>query len=101
MSMNREAALQALGEEKKRLEASIPRTASHMRARHLRYVVEEEVESARKHLQAVYEAGFELGLGLSAVEESKANPKYAFWLEGIRRHLQSCESFLAEQPAGA
>ncbi len=99
--MNRDAALQALEEEKKRLAAKIPPTASHLRARHLKYVVEEEVESARKHLQAVYEAGFELGLGLSAMEESKTNPKYAFWLEGIHRHLQTCESFLAEQPSAA
>jgi hypothetical protein len=99
--MNREAALQALEEEKQRLEAKIPTTASHLRTRHLQYVVEEDVEAARKHLQAVYEAGFELGPGLSAVEESKANPKYAFWLEGIRRHLQMCERFLAEQPSAA
>ena len=99
--MNREAALQTLEEEKKRLQAKIPTTASHLRTRNLNYLVEEAVEAARKHLQAVYEAGFELGPGLSAVEESKANPKYAFWLEGIRRHLQSCESFLAEQPSAA
>jgi hypothetical protein len=99
--MNREAALQALEEEKRRLAAKIPTTASLLRTRHLRYVVEEEVESARKHLQAVYEAGFELGLGLAALEESKANPKYAFWLEGIRRHLETCENFLAEQPSAA
>jgi hypothetical protein len=101
MSMNREAALQALEEEKKRLAAKIPTTASRLRTRHLQHGVEEAVEAAGKHLQAVYEAGFELGPGLSAVEESKANPKYAFWLEGIRRHLQMCESFLAEQPSAA
>ena len=99
--MNREAALQALEEEKKRLDAKIPTTASGLRTRYLRYAVEEQVEAARKHLQAVYEAGFELGTGLSAVEESKANPKYAFWLEGIRRHLQMCQSILAEQPSAA
>ncbi len=99
--MNKEAALQVLEEEKKRLAAKIPMTASHLRSRHLKYVVEEEVEAARKHLQALYAAGFELGPGLSAVEESKTNPKYAFWLEGICRHLQTCEHFLAEQPSGA
>ena len=99
--MNREAALQTLEEEKKRLAAKIPATASHLRTRHLKYMVEEEVEAARKHLQALYEAGFELGPGLSAVEESKANPKYAFWLEGIRRHLLGCENFLAGQPSAA
>jgi hypothetical protein len=101
MIMNKEAALQALEKEKKRLEARIPTTASQLRTRHLKHVVEEEVEAARKHLQAVYEAGFELGLGLTAVEEARANSKYAFWLEGIRRHLQMCESFLAEQPSAA
>ena len=99
--MNKAAAFQALDEEKKRLAAKIPTTASQMRTRHLKYAVEEAVEAARKHLQALYEAGFELGPGLSAVEQSKANPKYAFWLEGIRRHLQMCESFLAEQPSAA
>jgi hypothetical protein len=99
--MNKEAAYQALEEEKKRLEASIPTTASRLRSRHLKYVVEEAVEAARKHIQAVYDAGFELGPGLAEVEESRANPKYAFWLEGIRRHLQTCESFLAKQPSAA
>ncbi len=99
--MNIEAALKALELEKKRLETKIPRTASHLRTRHLNYMVAESVEAARKHLQAIYEAGFELGPGLSAVEESKANERYAFWLEGIRRHLQMCESFLAEQPSAA
>jgi hypothetical protein len=97
--MNQATALQALEAEKARLAGKIPTTASQMRSRHLHYMVEEEVESARKHLQAIYEAGFELGPGLSAVEESIANPKYAFWLEGIRRHLQMCEKFLSEQPS--
>lgn len=99
--MTKEAALQALEEEKKRLKARIPTTASRLRSRHLNYVVEEAVEAAGKHLQALYEAGFVLEPGLSAVEESKTNPKYAFWLEGIRRHLQTCETFLAEQPSAA
>lgn len=99
--MNKEAAFHALDEEKKRLDARIPMTASKMRARHLRYMVEEEVEAARKHLQAVYEAGFELGPGLSPMDASSTNPKYTFWLEGIRRHLQTCEAFLADQPSAA
>ncbi len=99
--MNKEAALQALEQEKKRLQARIPTTASQMRTRHLKYTVEEEVEAARKHLLALYEAGFELGPGLSAAGESGTNPKYAFWLAGIRRHLQMCEDFLAEQPSAA
>jgi hypothetical protein len=99
--MNKEAALQALEEEKKRLQTKIPTTASRMRTRHLHYVVEEEVEAARKHLQALYEGGFELGPGLSAVAEFEANPKYAFWRQGIRRHLQMCEDFLADQPSAA
>lgn len=99
MVMNKEAALQALEEEKRKFDARIPKTASRLRTRHLKYGVEEEVEAARKHLEALYQAGFELGTGLVAVEGSKANPKYAFWLEGIQRHLQTCESILAEQPS--
>ncbi len=97
--MDKEAALQALEQEKQRLQSRIPTTASRLRTRHLHYVVEEEVEAARKHLQALYEAGFELGPGLSAVAGSEANSKYAFWLQGIRRHLQMCETYLAEQPS--
>jgi hypothetical protein len=68
---------------------------------YLKYAVEEQVEAARKHLQALYAAGFELDAGLTAVAEAKANPKYVFWLEGIRRHLEICESILAEQPSAA
>jgi hypothetical protein len=97
--MNKAAALQALEEDKKRLDAGIPKTASRLRARYLKYSVEEQVEAARKHLQALYAAGFELGPGLSAIAESGANPKYAFWLEGIRRHLQIAANILAEQPS--
>jgi hypothetical protein len=71
-----------------------------MRQRYLGEVVEEGVEAARKHLQALYESHLEVGPDFSALEPHVNHSKYAFWLEGIRRHLQQCESVLAEQPEG-
>jgi len=69
-----------------------------MRKRFLNGLVEDEVEAARKHLQAVYESGLEVGPNLTALPEHVKNSKYAFWLEGIRRHLGGCEAILAGQP---
>ena len=78
----------------------IPAQASAMRTRYLKGMVEEEVEAARTHLQAVYRSQLEVGPDLAALAEHLSHPKYAFWLEGIRRHLGACESTLAEQPEG-
>jgi hypothetical protein len=69
-----------------------------MRKRFLNGLVEDEVEAARKHLQAVYESHLEIGPNFTALPEHANNPKYAFWLEGIGRHLGECETSLAEQP---
>ena len=96
--MNLEQALQALEIRKMQLQARIPAQVSTMRTRYLKGVVEEEVEAARKHLQAVYRSQLEVGPDFAALNEHMNHPKYAFWLEGIRRHLGECEAILAEQP---
>jgi hypothetical protein len=98
--MNLEQALQALEVRKTQLQSRIPAQVSTMRTRYLKGVVEEQVEAARKHLQAVYESHLEVGPNFTALPEYANYPKYAFWLEGIRRHLGECESILAEQPDG-
>lgn len=69
-----------------------------MRRRNLREMVEEEVEAAQKHLEAVYRSQLEVGPDFTALTGHENHPKYAFWLEGIRRHLAECEAILAEQP---
>ena len=99
--MNKEAAFQMLEEQKKKFASRIPTNASRLRTRYLGYVVQEEIEAAGKHLEAIYESHLEVGPDLAPLDEFKANPKYAFWIEGIRRHLQMCDSILAEQPGGA
>jgi hypothetical protein len=98
--MNLEQALQALEVRKTQLQSRIPAHAPAIRTRYLKEVVEEEVEAARKHLEAVYRSQLEVGPNLTALDEHRNHPKYAFWLEGIRRHLGECESILAEQPDG-
>ena len=98
--MNLEQALQALEVRKTQLQSRIPAHAPAIRTRYLKEVVEEEVEAARKHLEAVYRSQLEVGPDLTALDEHRNHPKYAFWLEGIRRHLGECESILAEQPDG-
>lgn len=99
--MNKEEAIRSLEEQKKRFLSRIPANAPKLRTRYLRNVVEEQVGAAQKHLQALYENRLEAGPGLTALAEHASHPKYAFWLEGIRRHLQMCEAVLAEQPTGA
>jgi hypothetical protein len=96
--MNLEQALQALAVRKTQFQSRIPAQVSTMRTRYLKGVVEEEVEAARKHLQAVYESHLEVGPNFTVLPEYAHNPKYVFWLEGIRRHLGQCEASLADQP---
>jgi hypothetical protein len=99
--MNKEQAFQALEAKKKHFRSKIPANASKMRLRFLQGLVEDEVDAAGKHLQAVYESRLEVGPNLTALSENMNNPKYGFWLEGIRRHLQECEEILNQQPEGA
>ena len=99
--MNAEQALQELEIQKGRFQERIPAHASRMRTRYLQETVDEEVEAARKHLQAIYESHLEIGPNFSALAEHTNHPKYAFWLEGIHRHLHECEEILAQQPDGA
>ncbi len=96
--MNLEQALQALKDREKKFQSRIPAQASPMRKRYLKEMVEDEVDAARKHLQAVYQSRLEVGPDLAALDAHRNHPKYAFWLEGIHRHLAECEAILAEQP---
>ena len=96
--MNLEQALQALEVRKTQLQSRIPAQISTLRTRYLKGVIEEEVEAAQKHIQAVYLGRLEVGPNLAALDKHKNHPKYAFWIEGIRRHLGECEAILAEQP---
>ena len=98
--MNEKEALRALEERKSQLLSSIPADAPSLRARYLRNVVEDETGAAQKHLQALYASGLELGQNLTALAQHAAHAKYAFWLEGIRRHLARCEAIISHQPSG-
>ena len=94
--MNKDDAFRALEDQKKIFHAKIPGDAPALRRRYLGNVVEEEVGAAHSHLQALYQSNLEVGLEFAALPEHSAHPKYAFWLEGIHRHLQRCEARLAE-----
>ncbi len=96
--MNKEQAFRELAVRKNQFQSRIPAHASKMRMRFLKGMVEDEVDAAGKHLQAVYESGLEVGPNYAGLPEHMANPKYTFWLEGIHRHLQGCEAILAQQP---
>ena len=67
-----------------------------MRKRYLREMVEDEVDAAQKHLQALYQSRLEVGPDFAALDAHRNHPKYAFWLEGIHRHLGECEAILAK-----
>ncbi len=96
--MNKVEAFCALEDRKGLFLARIPTDASKLRARYLKNQLEDAVECAGKHLEAVYDSGLEVGPDLGPLAAYAANPKYAFWLEGIRRHLENGEAILAEQP---
>ena len=96
--MNKEQAFRALEIRKTRFLSRIPAHASKMRRRFLEGMVEDVVDAAGKHLQAVYESRLEVGPDFTGLAEHMNNSKYTFWLEGIRRHLQEGETILAEQP---
>ncbi len=96
--MDLEQALHALEAQQRQFQSRIPARASRLRARYLRSVAEDEIEAARKHVQAVYESRLEVGPNFTALPEHANHPKYAFWVEGIRRHLQECEAVFAGQP---
>ena len=96
--MNKDDAFQALEEQKRKLHAQIPPDAPALRRRYLVNTVEDEVSAALSHLRALYESKLEVGTDFAALGQHASHPKYAFWLEGIHRHLQRCEARLAETP---
>jgi hypothetical protein len=96
--MNRADAFQALEERKQQFLLRIPASASVMRRRSLTNLLDDAVEAAEKHLQAIYDSGFEVGADFGPLSGNASHPKYFFWLEGIRRHLREGEEVLADQP---
>jgi hypothetical protein len=96
--MNKDDAFQALEEQKRKLHSKIPKDAPALRRRYLANTVEEEVGAAQSHLRALYESQLEVGPDFAALEQHATHPKYAFWLEGIHRHLQRCEARLEDKP---
>jgi hypothetical protein len=97
--MNQAEAFRILDDRKRLFLARIPANASKLRARYLKNQLEDAVQAAGKHLEAVYNSGLEVGPDFGPLPACAANAKYAFWLEGIRRHLLTGEDVLAEQPA--
>ncbi len=96
--MNQAEAFAALEERKRQFLSRIPPGASALRTRYLRNQLQDAVGAAEKHLQAVYESGLEVGPDFGPLPPYTTHPKYAFWLEGIQRHLQNGEAVLADQP---
>ena len=96
--MTEAEAREALAQFNLRCAAKIPDDLPAKGKRHLGYIIEEHVQSAQMHLSALYDSGLEAGPEFTALAEHAGHPKYHFWLEGLRRHLQICEESLAERP---
>ena len=96
--MDRDQALRTLAETEQRLRQLIPDEAPSWGRRHLGYVIEEHVGSARLHLGLIYDHGCAVGPGLTPLPEFASHPKYAFWAEGVHRHLEICESTIEGRP---
>lgn len=96
--MNREEALRALAKVEQQLCARIPSDAPSWGRRHLRHVIEEHVGAARFHVALIYDAGCALGDDLTPLSVHDGHPKYAFWAEGVRRHLEICAASLENKP---
>ena len=75
--MNLKQASQTLEDQKAKFLSRIPAQASTMRKRYLKEMVEEEVEAARIHLQAVYQSRLEVGPDLAALGGHQNHPKYS------------------------
>lgn len=98
--LNREEAFQALETVRETLHARIQPSLPSKGRKYLRYVVDEQINAARLHLTALYDHGLAVGPRFTAVESDSSHPKYAFWLEGVRRHIQQCESSLGAASSG-
>lgn len=99
--MSRDEALRALAERKRELLSRIPTDAPGSARRYHCYAIEQEVDAAELHLRALYDAGLEVGADLRPLPQHASHPKYAFWLEGIQRHLQRCAEALGAKGAAS
>lgn len=97
--MNQADALEALEQLRRSLLEGIAGDLPAKGKRYLGYLIEEQIGAARLHLKALYEAGLEVGPGFTGVAACQGHPKYAFWTEGIRRHIALCETSLRGEPA--
>lgn len=96
--MNRDEALQSLAQIEQQLHARIPADAPSWGKRHLKHVIEDHVGAARLHITLIYDGGCSLDAGFTPVSEHAGHPKYAFWAEGVRRHLEMCAASLEDKP---
>lgn len=92
--LTRDQALTELDALRERLHARVRPDLPGKGRKYLHYVVDEQINAARLHLNALYDHGLALAPGLTALPGSAAHPKYAFWVEGIRRHIEHCEASL-------
>jgi hypothetical protein len=92
--LKRDEAFEALEQLRSSLQARIPPTLPAKGRKYLGYVVEEQMAAARLHLEAIYESDLAVGPDFAEVPRCLSHPKYAFWLAGVRRHIQHCEASL-------
>ena len=97
--MNRDEAFQALAQVEQQMHAKIPAEAPSWGKRHLKHVIEEHVGAARLHLTLIYDHGCTLGAGFTPLPAHAAYPKYAFWAEGVQRHLEICATSIDGGPS--
>lgn len=100
-ALTREEALAALESIRESLHARVPTDLPAKGRRYLHYVVDEQINAARLHLTALYQHGLAVGPGLTGLPTAEPHPKYAFWLEGIHRHIQHCEASLGTGRPGS
>jgi hypothetical protein len=96
--MNRDEALQALAQVEQQMQAKIPTEAPSWGRRHLKHVIDEHVGAARLHLTLIYDQGCAVGPGFTPLPAHAAHPKYAFWTEGVQRHLEICAANIEGRP---
>jgi hypothetical protein len=96
--MNRDEAFHALAQVEQQMYARIPADAPSWGRRHLRHVIQEHVDAARLHLTLIYDNGCALGPGFTPLGAQATYPKYAFWAEGVQRHLEICAASFEDKP---
>lgn len=84
--MEKNEAIARLEELKRDYSKKIPESETRARA-----ILHDRITGAREHLETLYQNQMKVAQNFEPLQEYLSNPKYLFWLKGIKKHLKECE----------